>query len=120
MEQITLDNVISHDDFIFALCIFIDEFKRNTDRHKMIEAPPQLLSSDNLNLCILAGATHKLANEYGIAVPEWVYDGAYIMSYPYFAYDTENKEYQDFLLEDTPFEFASKNLFLGSNAFERV
>jgi len=120
MMKITLSDVIAHDNFTFALCTFLDEFKRNANRHEMIESPPKSSSASILNLCILAGATHKLANDYGIAVPKWVDEPTYKMPYRYFAFDTENKEYQDFLLEDTPYEFASKNLYVGSNAFERV
>jgi len=120
MANITLTDVINYEDFTFALCTFVDEFKRNPNRQKMIESPPSSSSAELLNLCILAGTAHKLANEFGITVPGWVHEATYRMPEPYFAYNTQNKEYQAFLLEDTAHEFASKNLFVGSNAIERV
>ena len=121
MASYTLTDVIQHNDFTFALCTFIDEFKRTQDKAQMIETPPSGAEDNNmLNMCLLAGAAHKLAVEYGLNIPEWVYDTSYVMPSPYFAYDTQNKEYQAFLLEDTPYEFASKNLYIGANAMERV
>ena len=120
MELINLTDVIKHDNFIFALCTFIDEFKRSPYKHEMIKYPPQKENADMTNLCMLAGTAHKLANDNEIAVPDWVYDPVFKMPYPVFAFNTKNKEYQDFLLKDTPYEFASKNLFVGSNAIERV
>jgi hypothetical protein len=86
----------------------------------MIESPPQTENSDMVKLCMLAGTAHKLANEYGMAVPDWVHDPSFRMPYPVFAFDTMNKEYQEFLLKDTPYEFSSKNMYVGSNAIERV
>ena len=122
MANITLTDVINHDDFILALGAFFDEFRRNNDRHKLIEIPPrpQAEDIDRVNLCILAAASHKLANDYGINVPEWVNEPLYKMSQPVFAFNTTNKEYQEFLKQDTPYEFASKNIFHGADAIERV
>jgi len=120
MGKINLTDVITHKDFIFALCTFIDEFKRNTNRCEMIKDPPQAENADIANMCMLAGAVHKLANEYSLEVPDWVNDPSFIMPYPVFAFNTKNKEYQKFLLNDTPYEFSSKNMYVGSNAIERV
>ena len=115
-----LTSVITHQNFIFALCTFIDEFKRNDNKIDMIKAPPQVSGADKVQLCILAAVAHKLANEYNVSVPEWVYNSQYKMPYPVFAFETKNKEYQEYLLNDTPYEFASKNIFYGANAIERV
>jgi len=120
MSKYNLTDVIQHSDFTFALCTFIDEFKRSQDKFKMIQHPPIAEGSGMLNLCLLAGAAHKLAVEYRLDVPAWVYEPRYTMPSPYFAYDTQNEEYQSFLLEDTPYEFASKNLYIGAEAMERV
>jgi len=120
MSQYNLSDVIQHDNFTFALCTFLDEFKRSHSKAKMIESPPSDDCDNQLNVCVLAGTAHKLAVEYGLDVPGWVHDSSYKMPSPYFAFDTRNKEYQAFLLDDTPYEFASKNLFIGANAIERV
>ena len=120
MKTINLTDVIKHHDFIFALCTFIDEFKRNTNRHEMIKLPPETDNADLSNICMLAGTAHKLANEYGIAVPDWVHAPRFRMPYPVFAFNTKSKEYQDYLLKETPFEFSSKNMYIDSNAIERI
>ncbi|MCL2405427.1 MAG: hypothetical protein FWC92_07770 [Defluviitaleaceae bacterium] len=120
MPKYNLSDVIQHDDFTFALCTFIDEFKRSQNKAQMIESPPNAECDSILNLCLLAGLAHKLAVEHGLRIPEWVYDSSYKMPSPYFAYNTQNEEYQAFLLEDTPHEFASRNLFIGANAMGRV
>ena len=120
MAKINLNDVIQHDDFTFALCTFLDEFKRSTNKYEMIESPPHTKGADMKNLCMLAGTAHKLANDYGISIPDWVHDSTFKMPYPIYAFDTKDKEYQDFLLADTPHEFASKNMYVGSNAIDRV
>lgn len=120
MNEINLTDVIKHSDFTFALCTFLDEFKRNVNRHEMIASPPQAEDADVVNLCILAGTAHKLANDYGIEIPKWVYDPMYKMPYPTFAYNTKNEEYQEFLMADTPHEFSSRNMYIGSNAIDRI
>ena len=120
MAKITLADVVQHDDFIFALCSFVDEFKRTADKYEMIAFPPPAAGVELENLCMLAGTAHKLANDFGIPTPEWVSDPKYIMPHPVFAFGTQNEEYQQFLLGDTPYEFSSKNMYVGSNAIERV
>ena len=119
-KHIDLSYVTNHDDFVLGLCSFLDEFKRSNNKEQMIEHPPPSSGIEQVNLCILAAASHKLANEYEIDVPSWVYEPLYKMPYPVFAFNTQNKEYQKFLLEDTPYEFSSKNIFHGANAIERV
>jgi len=111
---------MQYEDFLFALCSFLDEFRRSDNKHEMIEKPPFSNNANKANLCILAATAHKLANDYQIPVPEWVHEPLYKMPHPTFAFNTTNKEYQDFLIEDTPYEFASKNIFHGSNAIKRV
>ena len=38
---LTPDDVMSYHNFIFALCTFVDEFKRSKQPERMIESPPQ-------------------------------------------------------------------------------
>jgi len=117
-----LTNVINHKDFILALGAFLDEFRRSSNKYELIAMPPnpKVTSVDMENLCILAATAHKLANDYNITIPSWVHDPLYKMPYPVFAFHTTNKDYQEFLLQDTPPEFASKNIFHGSNAIKRA
>ena len=120
MAKLNLNDVIAHDDFIIALCTFLDEFKRSDNRYDMISTPPNGATTCAKNLCMLAGTAHKLANDFGLNIPSWVNDPKYRMPYPVYAFDTQDKAFQEFLISDTPYEFASKNMFVGANAIERV
>ncbi|MCL1999733.1 MAG: hypothetical protein FWG65_13320 [Turicibacter sp.] len=118
--NLTLTNVIMHEDFTFALCAFLDEFKRSERKQHMIAFPPVFDDANKENLCILAAIAHKLANDYNLTIPQWVFEPQYKMPTPTFAFNTTNAEYQAFLIEGNPPEFADKNIFHGSNAIERV
>ena len=121
-DCIDLDYVATNNNFTFALCVFLDTFKRANieGKYKLIENPPKTKKATQKNLCILAAVVHKLANDNNMAVPEWVHAPSYKMPNPIFAHDTTNAEYQSFLISDSPPEFAEKNIFYGSNAITRV
>lgn len=113
-------NILNHKDFTFAVCIFLDEFKQSDDKFNMIKNAPLHDGKQQANLCLLAAIAHRLANEYRLPVPAWVNDEIYIMPSPVFAFDTENPEYQEHLIDTTPIEFSSRNIYYGANAIERV
>ena len=113
-------DVLQYDDFVFALCSFLDEFKRSSDKYGMICDEPSAEDSDRVNVCILAAVAHKLANEHTLKPPEWTKKEIYVMPYPVYSFDTKCKEYQKFLLETSPNEFARRNIYFGENAIERV
>ena len=48
-----LTDVANHNDFLFAVCTFIDEFKRNDNKIEMIKDEPRINTSNRVNLCIL-------------------------------------------------------------------
>lgn len=117
-----LTDVATYKDFHISLGNFLDEFKRNPNRHELITQPP-LSDVDNLdktNLCILAAVSHKLANDYNLPVPNWVFEPQYKMPHPVFAFNTRNKEFQEYLFETTPYEFAVKNIYFGANCINRA
>ena len=121
MQTTTLTDIINCKDFKLALCQFLDDFKSSNDKLAMIATEPMPFSkAEKSNLCILAAVAHTLANENNLPVPIWVFDKKYIMPYPKFAFDTTNKDYQEFLFNCTPTEFASKNIYHGSNSIGRV
>jgi len=118
--KIDFNYILSHKDFTLALCSFLDEFRRTANKYAMIESPPPSDGASRESLSLLAAVAHKLANDFDVDVPGWVHDPLYIMPYPVFAFNTQNKEYQEFLRKDAPPEFASKNIFHSSGAIERV
>ena len=120
--EVVLADVIAADDFVIALGTFLDVFKnRNAaERIKMMSDAPTFNEAQREELCVLAGVAHKLANDYGLPIPSWVHKASYTMPSPVFAHGTKNEEYREFLRQDTPYEFASRNIFCGANAIERV
>lgn len=114
-----IEEVLYEDDFIFAICKFLEEFRYSKNKYEMICDEPQG-DFDNVNGCIMAAISHKLANDSAIDIPPWVNKDKYFLSEPVYAHDTKNKDYQEFLRKDSPYEFASRNIFCGSNAIERV
>ena len=119
IAQVTAE---SDNDFIFAFCTFLDEFyAANSEEKKILLADePQRGTLTPKQYCMLAAAAHKLANDYGLAVPAWVTQEKFKMPYPVYAFDTKNKEYQVFLKETSPEEYSSKNVFYGENVLKRV
>lgn len=107
-------------DFIFSLCAFLDDFKRSHNKIEMIWDEPPLEKFDKEKVSVLAAVAHKLANDYKLSPPQWVNKDIYCLPYPIFSFNTTNKEYQEYLRNNTPFEFASRNIFYGNNAIERV
>jgi len=113
-------DVLQYDDFIFALCSFLDSFKLSDDKYEMICDEPEAYETDRASLCILAAVAHKLSNDYSLDMPEWIDKELYIMPYPIYSFDTKNREYQQYLIETSPDEFACRNIYFGANAIERV
>jgi len=119
-SRMKLTDVVNHHDFMLAVSTFLDDFKKCDDKYSLIEDEPIGEYIDEINLCLLACIVHKLSNEYGLTLPSWANDPSYIMPYPVYAHDTVNAEYQRFLAETTPREFAIRNIFYGANVIERV
>jgi len=121
LEEVDFNYILEHDDFTLAFCTFLDQFLRSNKKQEMIATPPcENNVQEALHLCLLAAMSHKLANDYGLDVPEWVHDPKYIMPYAVFAHGTEDIEYQEFLIADSPSEYATKNLFYGANVLKRA
>ena len=117
-----LTDVVNSNNFTISFGNFLHLFMASEDKYSMIEDQP-VASNEDISkeiLCTLAAAAHKLANDYGLLIPDWVHDEKYIMPQPVFAFNTQNKEYQQFLLNDTPQEYAKRNLYTGSNVLKVV
>lgn len=122
MKISDIPNISAEHDFIFALCTFLDEFYISGENEKAVLIMDEPVSGllDEYQTCCLAAAAHKLANENGISIPDWALSDKYVMPYPVFAFDTDDKEYQEILKTNTPYEFKVKNLYLGANVLKRV
>ena len=122
MKITEIQSVAERYDFIFAFCTFLDEFyaANSEEKNFLLADEPERGALTKAQHCTLACAAHKLANDYGLAIPEWVAKKIYVMPNPIYAFDTEDEEYQDFLRATSPEEYSSRNIFYGNNVLRRV
>ena len=122
--QRVLDHTQSGDDFYILLGDFLDEFYRADDetRYKMIAdepAGPGLLCRQEF-LCFAAATAHKLANDFGLAIPPWVFDAAYYLrDRPFFACHAKG-DLRLLFMYKSPAEFKHRNLFVDEFVLSRV
>lgn len=98
---------------------FLDDFYHADNKAALIADEPPHSSIEPWFICFIAGAVHKLANDYDLTVPSWVFKEKYIYPGMYYAFDTKNPEFQNYLKENTPAEYRKRNIMVGNNALER-
>ena len=98
---------------------FLDDFKLADNKFLLIQDEPSE-STDLLTLCLMASIAHKLANDSGLEPPRWVFRPSYTFPFPVFAHNTKNIDFQRYLIETTPPEFAQRNIYYGANVIARV
>lgn len=125
MKKLTIKDVVKQfpledEELLFGQ--FLDDFYREVDaqnRFNMIKDEPDFDETNVIFMCILAGTAEKLANDYGLEIPKWALDERYVMQNMYYAFDTKNREFQDYLMRTTPQEFKRRNLIVGDTLLER-
>ena len=119
-QRMKLTDVVRDDDFLFAASTFLDDFKKAENRYDLVKDEPSGGMIDDVNRCLLAAITHRLCNEYGLTPPPWANNPNYVLPYPVYAHDTTDEDFQRYLIETTPPEFSSRNIFYGANVISRV
>lgn len=110
----------------FAICMgnFLDEFYRQTQdiRQQMINDEPEKYENiPNYDYAYLAATAHKLANDYKLERPDWVYKNEYFLpgDQPYFGGNVVGNLRLIFMYE-SPIEFKMRNIFTSHNCLTRV
>ena len=88
----------------------------------MISEPPSGLGLQcgREVLPFAAAMAHKLANDYALEVPAWVYDGIYYLSErPFFGCNAKG-DLRLLFMYKSPAEFKHRNLFVDEHVLERV
>lgn len=110
-------------NFYIYLGDFLDNFKiiNNEKRYKLIVDKPITNNSSDFYLPFLAAVAHKLANDYELEVPNWVFDpDCYLKGdNPYFTGNVKGDLRLLFMYISPP-EFKHRNLFVDENVLERV
>jgi hypothetical protein len=114
--------ILAGQPFALCLCDFLDRFyaSNNDKRIDMIAIPPLDLPNYE-QIPFLAATTHKLANEYGLNPPEWVFEPRCYAprDRPYFGNKAKFNLRLLYLFVSPP-EFKHRNLFVDANVIMRV
>jgi len=111
-------------DFGLAFRGFLDafySFKADKEKmHSLIRHEPvQYESVPNYQYSMCAAAAHKLANDYGVEVPSWVWKKRYYLTDMYFGGVGKTRLRMYNMLYSPP-EFKHRNLFIDENILARV
>jgi hypothetical protein len=114
-----LKNAAAGQDFHLLLGDFLDEFYRAdaVSRQKMIADCPDGDAPETLPFA--AAAAHKLANDFGLAVPDWVFEKRCYSARPFFGCRARSNLRLLFMYQ-SPAEFKHRNLFVDENVLNRV
>jgi hypothetical protein len=109
-------------DFYIRLGDFLDSFYRTSKEEKaeMIAAAPDDMERPEY-VPFLASTAHKLADDFGIQPPDWIYDRRCYLpgTQPHFACNAKGNLRLWFMYKSPP-EFKHRNLFVDENVLARV
>ena len=108
-------------DFFLCLGDFLDEFYRaDSDARRAMVLPSPDFTAAREHTAYLASAIHKLANDYGMEPPGWVFDErCYLRDKPFFGCNAKGDLRLLFMYKSPP-EFKHRNLFVDENILQRV
>jgi hypothetical protein len=114
-----IDNAAKGQDFHLLLGDFLDAFYRAdaSTRQAMIDVRPGSGVPDKLPYA--AAAAHKLANDYDLAVPAWVFEKRCYSVRSFFGCHARGNLRLLFMYQ-SPTEFKHRNLFVDENVLARV
>ena len=116
------ENISKGYDFYICLGDFLDEFyiQESLARRQMIENEPQNYNLPKYQEAFLASVVHKLANDFKLDVPGWVFNNKYYLyDEPYFDCNAKGKLRMLFMYI-SPSEFKHRNVFVDENILKRV
>lgn len=107
---------------------FLDEFYRSPLSEKQAfldREPPASSALEKVMAVNYAATAEKLAHDFGLDVPAWVEKPQYFLKageaiYGYRSYAETRADLAEILREESPAEFARRNLFVSANALTRV
>ena len=119
-----LDNTKKGGDFHLLMGDFLDEYYRvslETKQHMISESPSETgMQCGRELLAFAAAAAHKLANDYGLNVPKWVFEKSYYLrDKPYFGCGAVG-DLRLLFMYKSPTEFKHRNLFVDEHVLSRV
>ncbi len=117
-----ISQLLDKEDEMLLYGQLLDNFySAKTDNEKLllIIEEPEYNEHHIVFMCMLAGTVEKLAKDFNLPIPKWVNKDKYVMKYIYYAFDTQNPEFQKYLRETTPEEYKKRNIMVGETMLER-
>ncbi|MFH0926094.1 MAG: hypothetical protein V1872_10795 [bacterium] len=113
-----------HNNKPYKICLgnFLDDYyySESEIKKRMIqEEPNRHPEIERFIYAYVAASVHKLANDYNLDVPAWVFDEFYFLKEPHFAMNARGK-LRLILMYESPAEFKFRNLFEVANTLSRV
>jgi hypothetical protein len=109
-------------DFYLSLGDFLDAFYKSAPkvRAQMLSEPPEDMQGREY-VPFLAGTAHKLANDYRLEPPHWVFEKRCFLPgmEPHFGCNARGNLRLLFMYKSPP-EFKHRNIFVDENVLARV
>jgi len=119
----SIDNIAKGEELWISLGNFLDEFyyhNKETRQQMIAEEPTDLKNVKKEYKAMFAATVHKLANDYKLSIPSWVWKKKYYMSeQPYFDGNVKG-DLRLLFMYKSPSEFKHRNLFVDENVLKRV
>ena len=109
-------------NFYVLLHDYLDEFYRSSNEKRIIMMAEPPLAMPRLEyLPYLAAAVHKLANDYSLPPPDWVFEKKCFLprDQPHFGCMAKG-DLKLWFMFSSPLEFKFRNLFVDENVLMRV
>ncbi|MEG0584941.1 MAG: hypothetical protein RR504_00915 [Christensenellaceae bacterium] len=116
-----IDDIAMGEDLKILHGDFLDEFYRSNTKTQqcMIDDEPRDFNNvDVLQYANIAATVHKLANDFKLNVPKWVFKSKYYLKEPYFP--IEHWKLRAIYAFESPSEFKHRNIFVSANTMSRV
>ena len=85
MKKISIKDIIvlsENNDKTLLYGQFLDDFyyeKEKEDKYNLIKDEPVYMEGEDVFMCMLASAAHKLAKDYNLIIPDWVMKSEYVL-----------------------------------------
>ena len=113
--------VRTKEEFGYALRDFLDRFRTAPDPALLDEEPAVLeayFNDGGIADAYLAGAAAWMCHQHRFPAPDWARESRRVLEKPYFAARTH--KLRMVLLQESPSEFRTRNIFVSANALQRA
>jgi len=116
IKQVKADMLADPEWWLIPFMDFVDEFRRDKDLTVLQE--PFDLDHERFD-ALLASAIEYLCDEMGLEAPEWV-EKVPGCNERWFVSGTKHPKLIEIILEECPFPFRKRNIFVLENFLDRV